>query len=121
MQPCRLGAFCQTVMQFSCRHRGNAQRFHGDVHDPFGNLGVASYKMADYIGVQHVLGHSCHSLNGSRWPWPWSRSLLSKKSSCSILFLIVGRKPSHDSGLRDKMTSPVSGSLRMKTSLESNR
>src|SRR5690606_33825349 len=121
MQPCRLGTFCQTVMQFSCRHRGNVQRCHGDVHDPFGNLGVAFYKMADYIGVQHVLGHSCHSSNGSLWLWSWWRSLLSRKPSCPTLFLIVRKKPSHVSGLRDKMTSPVSGSLRMKTSLESNR
>ncbi|EXI74846.1 MAG: hypothetical protein AW07_01457 [Candidatus Accumulibacter sp. SK-11] len=84
-----------------------------------GNL--AERLTACCVGVEHVAPHSPQPLQGSRCWSGWLRSFLSRKSSGTSVALSAAKKPSQSAGLRDRMTSPVSGSCRMKTSLVSKR
>lgn len=61
--------------------------------------------------LEHILDHSFQPSKGSRACLPASRSFMSKKSAGSEATpSSAAKKLSHVVGLRDKITSPVSGS-----------
>src|SRR3546814_9394417 len=85
------------------------------------NMRMAPVQVTHRVGVEHVQLHAFHSAKGSRASASWLRSWLLRKSVGTFAALSALKKLSHVAGLRDKITSPVSGSWRMKTSLVSNR
>src|SRR5216683_1705784 len=81
---------------------------------------ISSEGVAHTIGVEHETGHACSSQKRRRFlGGRWSRE--ARKSAGISTESARAKRSSQEPGLRERMTSPVSESLRMKTSREVKR
>src|SRR5229473_7198976 len=81
---------------------------------------ISSEGVAHTIGVEHETGHACSSQKRRRFlGGRWSRE--ARKSAGISTESARAKRSSQEPGLRERMMSPVLGSLRMKTSREVNR
>src|SRR5260364_479802 len=111
------------MQQVSFSERGHNHTVHGQCSQTRKNKGNIAFNTdARNVGVEHMARRERHSAplsNGVRGAAGCWRSSI--KLAGIIVLASRSKNPCHESGLRDKTTSPVFESRRIKTSVPSNR
>jgi hypothetical protein len=108
-QPDRLGFSRYPKPQLSLGDHGNSHFSHRNVQQMFPNAGnIALDDVAGHVGIEQVADGHQNSFRFCGGVSPRS----ARKSSGTSMVLVRSKKSCQDSGLRERMTSPVAGSRR---------